>query len=152
LVRYILNTYQLDGVILTGGNDLLLYGGNAPERDETEGLVIQYSIKNQIPLLGVCRGMQIIAHYFEMELKKVEDHVAKNHIIHYLGNEEIVNSYHNYAIKNVIPDFSILAKSEDGQIEAIKHKKHSIYGIMWHPERNATYAEMDIQIIKEVFN
>ena len=72
---------DLDGIILTGGNDLSSQSNNflSELRDKHEIECIQFAIKNSIPLLGVCRGMQLIAEYFCSSFKKVDNHVAKRH-------------------------------------------------------------------------
>ena len=78
-IQVFLEQIKPDGMILTGANDLSKYGGNALERDETEKRMIEYSVKNDVPLYGFCRGMQMIADYFGAELAKVEEHVAVRH-------------------------------------------------------------------------
>jgi gamma-glutamyl-gamma-aminobutyrate hydrolase PuuD len=124
------------------------YGGNAPERDETESLLIKYSIENKIPLIGVCRGMQKILDYFGETLEKVTDHVGVEHSIFFKGQNRKVNSYHNWGVKEISSQFNVLAKSVDGCIESIEHKEHSILGVMWHPERNLEFENLDIDLFK----
>lgn len=149
----IVNAINPDGIVLTGGNSLLLYGGNAPERDELDSYLIDYAIKNSIPLYGFCRGMQSILHYFGNKLVFVHGHVAIRHTINgSLGKLE-VNSYHNQGCieLNKNSELDILARAEDGVIEAIRHKKYPIMGTMWHPEREESYKEDDIQRMKGLF-
>lgn len=144
----IIDSFGINGIILTGGNDLQRYGGNAPERDETESLLIKYSIENKIPLIGVCRGMQKILDYFGETLEKVTDHVGVNHSIFFKGQNRKVNSYHNWGVKEISSQFNVLAKSVDGCIESIEHKEHSILGVMWHPERNLEFENLDIDLFR----
>ena len=59
-VQQILQEIQIDGLMFSGGNDLVAYGGDAPERDEVEHFLIDYAVFRRVPLLGVCRGMQIL--------------------------------------------------------------------------------------------
>ena len=63
-VEYVLNNENIDGVLFTGGNDLLKYGGNSPERDCIEIFILEWAIEMNIPVLGVCRGMQLIQDFF----------------------------------------------------------------------------------------
>lgn len=153
-IQVFLEQINPDGMILTGGNDLSKYGGNAPERDETEKRMIEYSVKNDVPLYGFCRGMQMIADYFGAELTKVERHVAVRHQLEGTApwNGRTVNSFHNMAVKDAADDLIIEARSEDGVIEAIRVRDKKIYGTMWHPERERSYEKDDIQFIKHIFS
>ncbi|PKL76273.1 MAG: gamma-glutamyl-gamma-aminobutyrate hydrolase, partial [Candidatus Melainabacteria bacterium HGW-Melainabacteria-1] len=57
---------QPAGLLLSGGNTLSVYGGDAPERDATErALLSGWALPEQKPVLGVCRGMQLLQHYFD---------------------------------------------------------------------------------------
>lgn len=153
-IQVFLEQIKPDGMILTGGNDLSKYGGNVPERDETEKKMIEYSVKNDVPLYGFCRGMQMIADYFGAKLVKVERHVAVRHQLEGNApwNGRTVNSFHNMAVKAVVDDLIIEARSEDGVIEAIRVRDKRIYGTMWHPERERPYEKDDIQFIKHIFS
>ena len=70
---------KLDGIILSGGDNL----GEFPERDETESKMLEIATKNSIPVLGICRGMQIINNFFSGNLHKRDDpeHINNNHTI-----------------------------------------------------------------------
>lgn len=139
-----------DGIILTGGNDLVAYGGNAPERDALEQFLIQYSQEQKIPLLGVCRGMQMIMDQFGIELRKVEGHVRMEHL---LSNGDTVNSFHSWGAVSCQRPLLPGAWSADGVLEAVTHQDCPwIYGIMWHPERYHPLRQQDIQFVKEVFH
>lgn len=140
-----------DGIILTGGNSLVEYGGNAPERDASDKLLIRLAIQKDIPLYGFCRGMQSILSYFESSLEQVTGHVAIKHEVE--GDiSELVNSYHNQACVKLNEDELLcLARAKDGVIEAIRHKKYPILGTMWHPERENPYNETDKKRVIELF-
>lgn len=141
------------GIVLTGGNDLAKYGGNAPERDETEKRLIEYGMENNIPIYGFCRGMQMIADYFGAQLNKVQNHVRIKHQLiesEYWKNR-VVNSYHNMAVKEVVDPLIVEASTEDGVIEAIRVKGYRIYGTMWHPEREKPYNSGDIEFLNNIF-
>lgn len=149
-VRELLEARRPDGIILTGGNDLATYGGDAPERDVMEQFLIQYSIEYKIPLLGVCRGMQMILNQFGTRLRKVEGHVR---VEHPLSNGDQVNSFHSWGAVECQGPLIPRAWSADGVLEAVTHQNCSwIHGIMWHPERYHPLREQDIQFIKEVFH
>ena len=140
------------GIVLTGGNSLVKYGGNAPERDETDRLLIKIAAEKKIPLYGFCRGMQSILDYFGNELIDVPAHVAVRHIITGAEGRAEVNSYHNQACVEIRSSgLKALMKTKDGVIEKIMHKHLPIIGTMWHPERENIFRETDITCLRELF-
>ena len=149
----IMEELQIDGLIFTGGNDLVAYGGDAEERDCTEKALLSYAIKKQIPVLGVCRGMEFILDYFGVPLKKVTGHIR---VEHKLRSGKFVNSYHSLAGKEKACEKLFFLKEiceEDKVVEQIQHKVHkNIHGIMWHPERYHPFREQDLQLLVQVFS
>lgn len=143
VAKKIFENIPFEGIILTGGGDLARYGGNTPERDETEIFLLEFAIINNLPLLGVCRGMQLIQDYFDISLEKIQNHIAQRHSIHLQEGQEIVNSYHAWGATSSHEDLLVLAKSDDGVIEAIQHVGHPLAGIMWHPERETHLTQLD---------
>lgn len=139
------------GIVLTGGNSLKEYGGNAEERDRTDRTLIKIALEQDIPLYGFCRGMQSILDYFDVHLEKVDGHVAKRHIVEGVWGRRDVNSYHNQAAVILKPPLCILAASKEGIIEAVSHETKKIIGTMWHPERENPFNLEDIQRVKELF-
>ena len=93
VIPIVLERLQPDFIILSGGNNPVAYGGDAPERDAVDELLINFSIERTVPLLGVCRGMQSVGLFFGGTLKRVEGHVATRHMIRGKIKRE-VNSYH----------------------------------------------------------
>lgn len=138
---------NIGGFILSGGEN---YNENS-ERDFLEFNLITYALENNIPLLGICRGMQIISKKYGANLKKIPNHVAVNHQVSGDINE-IVNSYHNYSIDSCPKEFkSIAICNKDKEIEAIKHKKLPIEGWMWHPEREKKFKKNDLTRFNNIF-
>ena len=145
IARELLQTLDWRGLILTGGNDLSAYGGDAPERDATEKVLLEAAIQMNKPTIGVCRGMQLIQDYFGVGLKKVSGHVAQDHPVVTGGETHMENSFHNFAAFDSVEELDICSVAEqDGVVEAVKHKTLPVYGIMWHPERNSPFREKDI--------
>lgn len=140
------------GIILTGGNSLVKYGGNAPERDQLDYRLIRLSEEQRLPLFGFCRGMQSILDYYGNHLETVTGHVAKRHVVYSQAGKYEVNSYHNQACieLNKKCALNILARAEDGVIEAISHEKFPIIGTMWHPERESVFTKQDIERVKRL--
>lgn len=151
LAQSLCEELALDGIVFTGGNDLADYGGNAPERDETERRLLEYAVEKGIPVLGICRGMQFIAHYYGAGLQKVENHIRKNHHISGKINRKSVNSFHGMSTVDVHLPLEVLAVSEDGMTEAVCHREKAVAGIMWHPEREASFSQEDIDMIAGFF-
>lgn len=145
VTKEILEKIPPDGILLTGGNDI----GDTPERDETERFLISYAMKTRIPLLGVCRGMQMLLDYFGTPLRRVEHHVR---VEHSLSNGDVVNSFHGWGAAKCKEPLVPETWSGDGILEAVRHQNCPwIRGIMWHPERYHPSRERDVQFIKEVF-
>jgi gamma-glutamyl-gamma-aminobutyrate hydrolase PuuD len=141
----------IDGIILTGGNDLVSYGGDAPERDRTEFALIEFAEKNLIPVLGVCRGMQTILHRFGVKLEAVNSHITPRQRIRAYGDPIEVNSYHRFAAFETCPALKPWAFAEDGAVEAVRSVDDKLVGVMWHPERTTPFAARDIALFRNVF-
>ena len=145
-VENYISELKLDGIILSGGDN----PGEFPERDQTENKILEYAIKNSIPVLGVCRGMQVINTFFNGTISENNNssHVGKPHnidimntsLVNLFGHDKLeVNSFHNNLIKkdDIGAELDVFALSEkDFTIEGCFHKKYPIIGVMWHPERD----------------
>jgi len=141
------------GLLLTGGNSMVLSGGEAPERDRMECHLIQIFLNFELPVLGVCRGMQVIQHFFGQELEAVEGHVTEKQLVFFNNNtERQLNSYHTLGIKKMSPPLKSWAHSADGTIKAIYHSQiNSLLGIMWHPERTDPFSIEDVKLFSDFF-
>ncbi len=171
-----LDELHLDGFILSGGNDInpRMYNETskkeeyADERDATERKIVDYALKNKLPLLGQCRGMQFLNVYFGGKLlenlspfSKIS-HVKNNHEIEIVDEKfktlfgvdtTNVNSFHNQGLseKELAKELKIFALSADGIVEGFYHPTFLIFGIMWHPEREWCDAEINKKIINYFF-
>lgn len=142
-----LNEIGIEGVVLSGGNNI----GEFPIRDKLEYALINYALKRGIPLLGICRGMQVLASWSGVDLSPVKDHIKTR--IDITGEiTQNVNSFHEFVISQCPNNFSILAKCNHGTIQAIKHITLPWEGWMWHPEREKPFKKYDINRFKEIFN
>ena len=135
-VRWLTENDPIDGVLLTGGNSLVRYEGDAPERDEVEYFLLQWIIKKNIPVLGVCRGMQVIQEYFRNELEAVPGHVATRHSLIVEEGRRLsdvvsllpdVNAYHDFGAMNVKGELLLVASSLDGTVMALEHNEKNIF-------------------------
>ncbi len=164
----IVNTLsRIDGLILSGGGDFnplwtgeepsVKLGGINKERDLPELLITRLAYNRQIPMLGICRGIQTLAIALGGEVdqdisdKGTVKHsqnadrsepthsvtIAHDSILAQLYNHEriAVNSFHHQAVKAPGDKFRVVAKAADGIIEAIESTEFkSILGVQWHPE------------------
>lgn len=126
-------------VILTGGNGVLRdQVGYAPERNETEEALLEWSRAERVPVLGVCRGFQFMNMHLGGRLSALAGHVASDHATSVAkGPFAVVNSFHEYGIApgDLAAALTPLATAPDGSIEAARHRQLPWIGIMWHPER-----------------
>ena len=167
----IVNTLEhLDGIVLTGGADInpLFLGeepikelhGINPRRDRQELLLTKLAADRQIPILGICRGIQTMNAAFggalyqdihvQMEGTRIKHDqdlersyashtvsIEKDSLLHELfGTDTLaVNSFHHQAVKEAAPGFRVCARATDGVIEAMESTEYkSMLGVQWHPE------------------
>ena len=158
-----LETLKCDAYVLTGGNDLsfLSKGKNVSiQRDRTEIALLKHAQANFLPVLGVCRGLQLINIFFGGQLQRVPGHVATRHSIRMsfdLKRQLIrrnVNSFHNWGIPKVCLSHNLTpcAYDDDGNIEAVRHEKLNWLGMMWHPEREENFEKSDLEMLWKLFN
>jgi putative glutamine amidotransferase len=150
-----LDALSLDGLILSGGNDLdPASASHAPERDRFETLALQWAETAGCPTLGICRGMQMMVQHLGGRISLVEHHVARQHRV--LGghrDQHHVNSFHNYGVlqADLPSELEALGLAEDGTVEAMRHRTRPWLGLMWHPERAIDCPETDWAVIADLF-
>ncbi len=159
-VRSLLSTDKIDGFLLTGGNSLIKYGGNAPERDNMERTLLEYAIQRQLPVLGVCRGMQVIQDYFGVELTRISGHAATRHTLkasstgryfEWLNGLESVNAYHNFGAYHSVTELPVAARAIDDVVMAVEHTHYPVFGQMWHSERETHFVENEMEIFRNLY-
>jgi len=138
--------WGINRLILSGGEDM----GVNPVRDETESALLDWAESDEIPLLGICRGMQLMCQRDGVGLQAVAGHVGTKHQLQgaLAGS---VNSFHCYAPERCPPDYEVLALAENGEIEAIRHRRLAWEGWMWHPEREDRAMLRDIERLRDLF-
>ena len=164
----ILNTLErLDGLVLSGGGDynplwageqpLPKLGGICAERDLPELLITRLAYNRQLPILGICRGIQTLAVALggrvAQDISGVSDvkhsqdadrseathsvTVEKESTLYSIYSEALlyVNSFHHQAVSDAGPLFRVVARATDGIVEAMESAEYkSILGVQWHPE------------------
>jgi anthranilate synthase component 2 len=98
---------------------------------------------DKMPILGVCLGHQCLAAIFDVEIVQAKEimhgktsdieHVQRS-IFQGVKNPMKVARYHSLAIGEVPKGFEVLAYAKDGEIMAMKHKDHPVFGVQFHPE------------------
>ena len=158
-VREFLEKMQLDGFLLSGGDNI----GDNPDRDKTEQEIIRFGLEQNLPIFGVCRGMQMLNVFFNGTIDESSNpnHVRNPHSLEinnqkfsdFLNNTIEVNSFHNNVInksdlgKDLVP---FAMSSIDQTVEGFVHKNYPIVGVMWHPERLKNSQSKEI--LRKVFH
>jgi putative glutamine amidotransferase len=173
----------LDGFLFTGGDDIdpSIYGqaplpecgAPFPERDEMEIALFHIAFKMDKPMLGICRGLQLLnvvlgGSLYQDIPTQIESGVFVNHnqnppydipshtvklvsgelLSNLFGADEIhVNSSHHQGIRNLARGAAILAESPDGLVEAFRFPgKRLILAVQWHPEMMPDSEEQRLKI------
>ena len=171
----------MDGFVFQGGSDISpeSYGEKFldkekwpgdPERDAYELKIVEYAFKHKKPMLGICRGMQLLnvyckgTLYQDIEAQNPEADAHRNAKEYDKNYHEVtvredslvaqaydgqstltVNSVHHQAVKDLGKDLIVEAESaEDGIVEAFRHRDCEntfMWGIQWHPEYSATLKD-----------
>ena len=181
----ILNHYveTIDGLILSGGHDVapLCYGEQPlqklgqilPERDTYDKMLIDRALEKKMPILGICRGMQIMNvalggslyqdltyipncelrhdQYSDPSMATHEIEIDTESKLYDIVKEKRIqtNSFHHLAVKKLAPDFEVVARADDGVVEAVEHKDYPfVLGLQWHPEMMALTNDHMMKIFK----
>jgi len=151
LLNYWLDELKPSAILLSGGNDI----GEFPERDRVEVGIIKYAKQKKIPILGICRGAQIMAYEDGVGIVPVKKHVCTRHPLN--GKEVMlgllpkeVNSFHNSGIYKCPEQYKVLATSSDGVIEAFQHRYLPWEAWMWHPEREVPFGKLEMDRAKKL--
>ena len=148
-----------DGFIIPGGLDIYNYHFN----------IVEYSMNNNKPILGICMGHQIIGLFankeVENDLIKINNHNGKeikhnislvkiSFLNKILGNRILVNSRHNYSLDKIDLPFKKTAIDDNGIIEGIEYidNDHFLLGVQWHPEDMDNMERLYNLFIKEVIS
>ncbi|WP_084330637.1 gamma-glutamyl-gamma-aminobutyrate hydrolase family protein [Castellaniella defragrans] len=146
-IRAYCESWGVNRLILTGGDDI----GATPLRDETEQALLEWASEACLPVLGVCRGLQLMAVRAGCPLIPVRGHAGTRHPVTGLIAKD-VNSFHTYAPQACPAGFEVLASAPDGAIEAMRCTGKPWEAWMWHPEREpAPFDPTDRLRLRKLF-
>ena len=172
---------ELDGVVLGGGVDVnpALYGEQPePEteqpndaRDRTERELLERALALDLPVLAICRGMQMLNVAGDGSLRqhirghevRTADKALPAHEVRiepesllarvFGAKVAAVNSRHHQAVGRVGSGLRVVAQSADGMVEAIENPAYGfVIGVQWHPEDMAAYDPMQKRLFDELVN
>ncbi len=175
---------HLDALILTGGGDIdpALYEGTPhesiymidQERDHTELALFREAVSTEIPILGICRGIQTINVALGGTLHEHLPDVVGSTVLHrkppldtiphevliakssrlsaILGKTRVtILSWHHQAVETVAPPLQVVAHAPDGVIEAVEHPDHPwLLAVQWHPELTSANDAIQQQLFDAV--
>jgi putative glutamine amidotransferase len=163
------------GLVLSGGEDVdpSRYGESPspalgtvePLRDAMEFCALALAEERGVPILGICRGLQVLNVHFggtlyqDIATERPSDllhqqrepwghrshgaSVRPGSMLHRIAREERlhINSFHHQAVKHLGRGLVVTSRADDGLVEAIEHERHPwLLGVQWHPERNEAAA------------
>jgi putative glutamine amidotransferase len=170
---------RFDGVVLTGGEDVcgLAYGreedpaeheaeAHNPPRDEFEIAVARHAWERRLPILAICRGLQVLnvalggtlipdlesagaSREHRLELGVFHDHAVSfdsgTRLQRLLGAETMVPSHHHQALERVADGVRVSGRAPDGVVEAAESDDADRFalGVQWHPEEGSDAALFD---------
>lgn len=178
---------NIKGLLLAGGGDVdpahfneepsPKLGEITPARDKFEIVIAKAALRKKIPILGICRGIQVlniacggtVIQHIPAEIKKPLKHsqkaprwypthkvfLEKTSLLFSICETEYlnVNSYHHQAVRDPAPGFKVTGVSSDGIIEAVENPKYPfVIGVQWHPECMTGKDGMSRKLFKAFVN
>lgn len=158
---------RFDGLVLPGGDDLdpALHGGTAPVDDDVDRMhddadiaLARAALRNGLPLLAICRGMQVlnvalggtlledvpnapVPHHEGMHAVRLEPACAVARAMN--TTAPTVSSYHHQAVDRLGQGLRVRGRSADGCVEVIEHETADVLAVQWHPEDEAAHRSGD---------
>lgn len=160
----------IDGLILTGGNDIADLGAVrgsqvSLRRDRFEKTAISWARSRSLPVFAVCRGLQMLNLSLGGSLTAVDGHAGTPHPVSRcetrlplpladMPDRFDVNSFHNFtiALEDLAPGLNSAAMDDEGHVEAVFHTSEPLCGIMWHPERPNAVSVFDRGMLTRFFS
>ena len=151
--------WGINALILTGGEDI----GVSPARDETERALWRHFLRDDRPILGVCRGLQLMWTELGGEIENKAGHIAVRHRIRYRDEASLdikegtgdVNSFHGLSLCDSTDSLRepvvVFARADDGSAEGVRLRNGRMAGVMWHPEREESASAVDVSLVRRLF-
>lgn len=175
----------IDGLVLTGGGDIdpYLYGEEpipslgevSPGRDDYEINLVLAALNRGLPILGICRGIQVvnvalggtlyqdlsglagILQHYQNSRRQVAGHkvrIKRDSLLYRtIGLEDLrTNSFHHQAVKAVAPGLKISAQTSDGTVEVIESEAKALLAVQWHPESMIRSQPIMLELFRWLVN
>lgn len=166
---------HLSGVVLTGGADVAPgrygqdadgNGGYEPERDELELALLDGALASDLPVLGICRGLQLINIHAGGDLHQhVPEHsrydVRPSTTVHAVttepgstlhglfGPDVEVNSLHHQTVDVVGRGLTVTARSDDDTVEGLEIDGRPVVAVQWHPEMMSSRDPLFVWLVEQ---
>lgn len=173
---------RIDGLIFSGGGDIdpAIYNGIKhptvynvdPERDRAEISLAQAALASDIPILGICRGLEVLAvatggtliphlpdEYGEVVTHRAKQALSIQHAVDIIPDSQLaqivgttqvnVVSWHHQAVRTASSEWRVIGWATDGVIEALEHKHHPwAIALQWHPELSSSIDPLQHRIFE----
>lgn len=157
------------GLILTGGDDLGPLPGETgdqaipDQRDRTERSLLTAALDQEMAVLGVCRGLQVVNVYFggglQRQLAESGQHVNKHHPVEIVEpppwgdpglDQLITNSYHSQGVclSQLASELKAFAVASGDVVEGLYHPRLPVVAVQWHPERPNPASDQDRALLE----
>lgn len=171
--RPFLETLPISALLISGGHDINLeylskqyerLGSVTPLRDTQEVTLLNWALNRQLPVFGICRGMQLINVVLGGDLtsdlpgdhpEKLNLHRTTTHQIRLINQQDepfTINSFHHQGVTadQLAPGLEVLAVStEDQLVEAFVQREKKLLAVQWHPERAGGQFELVQKMLRE---
>ena len=152
----------VNGLLLSGGGDL----GQQPRREAIERVLLSRAAQCVWPVLGICRGMQMLHRHAGGEVIQLLQPIGQAHPVTDLSvdpdpvsgaaagrmtRRAEVNSWHRFGILEPAAPWQVLARADDGSVEAMRHRHLPWLALMWHPERPEGAADLCRPWLRSIF-
>lgn len=139
----VVNVVDVDSKMVDAADGIVLSPGPGHPKDYPSLLALLDTCHQNKPILGVCLGMQLLAHYFGMLVIKSQHPMHgktsdiyhdQREIFHKIQTPFNIMRYHSLVVKSVTADFTVTSRTKDDIIMSFRHNTYNLIGVQFHPE------------------